>query len=138
MIESTQQAMAVVTDAHRTEAERERAIHYLEANPSPEATEALISALETDDYGVRWAAGKALAHMGEPALPPLLHALINRSDSPRLRKGAYQVLHENTSPWIQDHSQELLTVLRGRWSEIDTMRAAQQLLATLESAQSAS
>ncbi len=139
MIESTQQAIAILADGHRAEAERERAIHYLETDPSPEAITALVNALETDDYGVRWAAGKALAHMGKPALPILLHALINRCDSQRLRTGACQVLNENSSPWVREHSQDVVKTLRGRWAgDIPTMQAAQRFLSALESSGSAS
>ncbi len=58
------------------------------------AAQALVQTLEDEVIGIRWLAGEALIGLGHTALQPLLQALMQRSDSVRLRQGAHHVLHE--------------------------------------------
>jgi HEAT repeat protein len=59
---------------------------------SATAAPALVEALKDDGFGIRWLAGEGLIEIGRDALPALLHALIQYSDSIRLRAGAHHVL----------------------------------------------
>ena len=57
----------------------------------PRSAPALVSALEDVRSGIRWLAAEGLIVIGREALPPLLQALIDRSDSEWLREGAHHV-----------------------------------------------
>jgi HEAT repeat protein len=61
---------------------------------SPAATEALVRALEDEMFDIRWLAAEGLIVIGRDALEPLLHALLERSDSEWLREGVHHVLHD--------------------------------------------
>jgi HEAT repeat protein len=127
MIESTVQAIALLQNDILSELEREDAIHYLRDHPSPEAIEALVTALDDDDAGVRWSAGAALATLGEAALPTLLEAL-SKSPDVRLMEAARHVLHYNTSAKVRDETQELMRALKGPEAALATEVAARKLL----------
>ena len=64
-----------------------------EHTASIEAGKALVTALEDNEPGVRWLAADALVAMGPASLDPLLHGLLQRSESVWLREGAHHVLH---------------------------------------------
>ncbi len=57
----------------------------------PLAASAMVNALEDRDDDVRWLAAEGLAALGRDALQPLLSALIERSKSDSLCKGAHHV-----------------------------------------------
>jgi HEAT repeat protein len=61
---------------------------------SPAATQALIDALEDKMFDVRWISAEGLIAIGRDAVPPLLHRLLERADSYRIREGVHHVLHE--------------------------------------------
>jgi hypothetical protein len=73
---------------------RWEAAKTLEAIRDPLTAAALVTALEDENEDVRWVAGEALVALKDAALAPLLHALIKRSSSFWLCKGAHHVLHE--------------------------------------------
>ncbi len=58
----------------------------------PVAAAPLVERLEDKVLDVRWRAAEDLVKFGRAGLPPLLQALINRSDSVQLREGAHHVL----------------------------------------------
>jgi HEAT repeat protein len=59
----------------------------------PIAAFALVNALKDRDGDVRWLAAEGLAALGRDALPPLLAALIDPSDSDWMCEGAHHVCH---------------------------------------------
>jgi len=59
----------------------------------PIAAFALVNALKDRDGDVRWLAAEGLAALGRDALPPLLAALIDPSNSDCLCEGAHHVCH---------------------------------------------
>jgi HEAT repeat protein len=63
----------------------------------PRSVQALVQALEDDEFGVRWLAAEGLITVGYRSLAPLLQALLDRSESVRLREGAHHVLHDLVS-----------------------------------------
>ena len=128
MIKSTEEAIAILKNIRLSELERDDAIHYLQEYPSPEGMEALVAALQDDDSGVRWAAGAALAQLGEAGLPALLRALSRSGQDTLLRQGARHVLHYNASPRVRQQTQELMQALKGPGSAVATMEVAHALL----------
>lgn len=58
----------------------------------PAAAPALVRALRDDNSGVRWLAAEGLIGLGEKGLDPLLHALMQHSDSKKLRDGTHHIL----------------------------------------------
>ncbi len=129
MFENTAQAIAALQDAKLAEKQRVDAAHFLGADPSPEAIAALVTALEDDDHGVRWAAGSALGHLGEAALPALLNALTAPGVDKTLRDGARHVLTDNSSAQVRELSVPLVKALKGPEADIAAMQEAQKLLA---------
>jgi HEAT repeat protein len=80
---------------------------------SPAAAKALVRALEDEMFDIRWLAAEGLVVMGREALVPLLHALVERSDSEWLREGAHHVLHDlaRGRPDLRDILQPVLAAL---------------------------
>jgi HEAT repeat protein len=87
-------AVAPLTELLTAEEDRTRweAAKTLAEIADPAAAPALVRALEDENGGVRWLAGEGLIALGKAGLPPLLEALVERSDSVWLRKGAHHVL----------------------------------------------
>ncbi|APV44981.1 HEAT repeat-containing protein [Dehalogenimonas formicexedens] len=67
-----------------------------------DAIQTLISHLGDADYGIRWTAADNLIKIGEPALTPVLKAMISNSGSLPFRDGAHHFLTglvSGTSPF---------------------------------------
>lgn len=92
--------------------------------------EALVRALEDNIFDVRWLAAEGLIVMGRDALAPLLHALLERSDSEWLREGAHHVFHDLTrgSPDFNDILQPVLAALEDVEPAIQVPFAAKDAL----------
>jgi HEAT repeat protein len=100
--------------AHRNQWVRWEAAKALGQISDATAAEALVRALEDEVFDVRWLAAEGLITLGRGALLPLLHALVERSDSEWLREGAHHVFHD---------------LVKGR---LDLKDLLQPVLATLE------
>ena len=98
----------------------------------PAAVGALIRALEDEIFDVRWLAAEGLIAIGKPALVPLLHMLIEHSDSVRLHEGAYHVLHALHEKNLKVMLQPLLNALGGNEASLEVPFAAETALKSLE------
>lgn len=128
MIESTDQAIEILQDSSNSETEREHAFQFLQEHESRDGIDVLVASFEDDDYGVRWAAGSALAQYGESSMPSLLNALIKTDNDSRLREGAVHIIHNSTSRKFREDSKELLEALKGPSAAIASMEAAYGLM----------
>lgn len=133
MINSAAEAIAALKDVNLPEAERERGIHFLRDNPSPEGIEALVAVLNDDDFGVRWAASSALAVQGDAVLKPLLRMLLTSAGDPQIRDVAGRVLRDNASPDVRSDTSDLQKAMKGPEADIATMMEASRLLRQLSS-----
>ena len=79
--------------SHRKPHVRWEAAKALGGIADPIAAFALVNALKDRDGDVRWLAAEGLAALGRDALPPLLAALIDPSNSDWLCEGAHHVCH---------------------------------------------
>jgi hypothetical protein len=79
--------------SHRKPHVRWEAAKTLGGIADPIAAFALVNALKDRDGDVRWLAAEGLAALGRDALPPLLAALIDPSNSDWLCEGAHHVCH---------------------------------------------
>ena len=61
---------------------------------SPKSAQALVEALEDDQFSIRWLAAEGLIALGREGLRPLLEALWQTPNSIRLREGVHHVLHD--------------------------------------------
>jgi HEAT repeat protein len=82
---------------NRTEPTHWEAAKALSLISDPRSVQALVQALEDNEFGVRWLAAEGLITVGYCSLAPLLQALIDRPQSIRLREGAHHVLHDLVS-----------------------------------------
>lgn len=57
------------------------------------ASDALITALDDDNFDVRWLAAEGLISIGVPAVMPMLRRLLDRTQSQTFREGVHHVLH---------------------------------------------
>jgi HEAT repeat protein len=128
---SLEQALAVAVDTGRPALDREQAIHRLGNSPTPGVIAQLISLLEDNADGVRWAASTALIECGDAALKPLLQALLDQHDSVWLRRGAYRVFHDTKSYKVQQATAEVVKALSGPAAESTTTDAAARALMKL-------
>ena len=71
---------------------RLEAMRALGAIGGPQAIEALTKNLGDSDPGIRWAASDALFRVGEPAIVPVLKALISNGRSSPFREGVHHLL----------------------------------------------
>lgn len=132
MFESPAQATADLQNTRLAENQRAAAAHFLAADPTPEGIAALVVALKDGDHGVRWAAGTALAQIGEPAMPALLTALIGADVDKTLRDSARHVLTDNSSARVRELSVPLIKALKGPEADIAAMQEALKLLPSFE------
>ena len=128
MFETNAQAIAALQDMRLPESQRTEAAHFLVTDPTSDGIAALVAALSDGDHGVRWAAGTALAHIGEPAMNTLLNALIGPNVDKTLRDGARHVLTDNSSAHVRELSVPLVKALKGPEADIATMQEALKLL----------
>jgi HEAT repeat protein len=133
VITSPAQALEVLENNREEPADREAAVRYLKGNPTPAMIGRLVQALQDDEVGVRWEATVALAQLGETALPSVLMALADpkRVDDPRLREGAYHILHNGHGAASIDVT-DLLDALRGLAPDIAALVEANRLLRQIE------
>lgn len=132
MFESPAQAIADLQNTRLPENQRADAAHFLVADPTPAGIAALVVALNDGDHGVRWAAGAALAQIGEPAMPTLLTALIGADVAKALRDGARHVLTDNSSARVRELSVPLIKALKGPEADIAAMQEALKLLPSFD------
>ena len=104
--------------------ERAEAAMALGEIGDPHSATRLVEALEDRDFGIRWSAAAGLAHIGRPALPPLLSALTRKQDSEWLREGAHHVLKDMRVQGLSAEVQEVLAALEGSGPNTEVLTAA--------------
>jgi HEAT repeat protein len=128
MIQSSAQAIAILQDQHLPENQRTDAARFLATDTSDESIAALVAALSDADHGVRWAAGSALALLGDAAMPAMLSALLQPNVDKTLRDGVRHVLTDNRSAHVRQLSAPLVKALKGPEADIAAMQEAAKLL----------
>ena len=133
-IESEARAYHLLDDVHQAPYVREAAVRYLARHATPTAIQHMTLALNDDDFGVHWEAAASLAGLGMAALPTVLEALTkpDLAASPRMREGAYHVLHYNSAPEIRNYAGRLLKGLKGSAADITTLVEANRWLEQIE------
>jgi HEAT repeat protein len=111
---------------------RWEAAKALAAIADPAAAETLVKTLEDKVFDVRWLAAEGLINIGREGLVPLLHALIEHSDSPWLREGAHHVLHDLAAGDLKEILQPVVDSLQDVESAVETPIAAKAVLDKLE------
>lgn len=95
----------------------------------PRAADRLVQILiEDPDPGIRWLAAEGLIGLGAAGLPPLLEALIHRSDSAWLRQEAHHVLKALAAGPLEPLLRPVLQALEGLEPALQAPIAAQQAL----------
>ncbi len=131
MIETIEQATAVLQNEQATEKERVEAAHYLGQHGSEADAYVLVTALDDDDFGVHWAASAGLAQLGDAAMPALLKALVNSTCSSRTLEGAKHTFHTSSSQNVHAETKDLLQAMHGTTMNISTMQATSDLMQKL-------
>ncbi|MFN8440180.1 MAG: hypothetical protein U0175_05390 [Caldilineaceae bacterium] len=135
MIQSKEEALAIMHDLYRNTWEREEAIHYLRKQTLNEhEIEALVEQLRDTAAGVRWAAGSALAAAGQIAIVPLLRALTGSNVNSLLLASAHHVLHDTIDVDARKQAEPLLDAIRGPGADVAAMTEAAHWLSRLEAA----
>ena len=105
----------------------------------PQAVDALVHALDDEKFSIRWLAAEGLIATGMPSVVPLLRALIDQSDSVRLREGAHHVFQDLVGrrlliePAVRGQISAVLAALRGVEPVVETPLAAYNALKALRS-----
>lgn len=130
MITSVSQAVQLLDDVRADAVQREMAAHYLEQHPDRTIVQRLVTALEDDDPGVRWASAEALSKLGQHALVDMLMALMDplRVGSPLLREGVYHAIYHNLDPHITLQASALMQAMHGPAADLASMEEAFHLL----------
>jgi len=116
------------SDNHKLKEESARVLGTIK---NREAAEALIGALESDIFDVRWLAGEGLISIGDAALEPAFSALTKRPDSTLIREGIHRVLHGIYRESNQDLIKPVLLALEGPESRLEVPLAAEAALNSL-------
>jgi hypothetical protein len=108
----------------------QEAIHFLAGLEGCVECEALVRALQSDDFSVSWKAGLMLAWMGWKSIPAILHALVDpkRVGDQRLRNGVVHIIHSFQDHAIHTELAPLLKALTGPAADLATMREANLLI----------
>jgi hypothetical protein len=111
----------------------QEAIHFLAGLEGCAECEALVRALQNDDFSVRWQASLMLAWMGWKAVPAILSALIDpqRVGDQRLRQSVIHTIHSFQEQAIRSQFAPLLKALSGLAADLATMREASLLYAKI-------
>jgi len=131
MFDSIEQAIAVLQDTNEDSLKRVDAVHYLGELGTDEAIQALVAALEDDDYGVRWAAADELAKMGKKGAIAVLRKLLDPEASARVFEMAVHVFKDNGDILIRSKSEALVKALEEDYTTIEAMTEASKLLSEL-------
>jgi HEAT repeat protein len=125
-IKSETEAVQILDDSFRESLDREEAVRFLAQTRNEKAIERLVQALQDDDFGVRWEASVVLARLGNKALPNLLKALMDPKlvGDPRLRRGAFRVLHHMQSASRPRSVGKLMKALRSPAADLVSMEEA--------------
>jgi hypothetical protein len=118
--------------AHGEVRVRWEAAKALQQMADPAIAPALVSALEDDDSGVQWIAAEGLAFLGREGVVPLLNALMTRSDSSRLRRGAHHVLRLLIDESLKKEMAPVVTALEELEPVLEVPVAAHRALVALE------
>lgn len=99
------------------ERERWEAAKTLGQIRDPGAARLLAEAMDDDRFDVHWIATEGLIHLGDRSVAPVLHQLVERAHSVRIREGAERVLGE-VSRTVDDEDlselvREVLEALHG-------------------------
>lgn len=99
---------------------------------TPGSSERLARLLQDDDGGVRWVAADALIAIGPSALPAVLRALIDHSESAVMREGAHHILrafseNKRVAPLVAP----ILSGLEGPAAPVACLAPAEDALRTL-------
>jgi len=97
----------------------------------PTAAKALITCLEDDLLEVRWRAAEDLISFGRQGLIPLLRALINRSESVKLREGAHHALRSLSIGGLREIVTPVIAALEGVEPALTVPQAAHTALEAL-------
>jgi hypothetical protein len=100
---------------------------------SPQAAQALVEALQDDEFSVRWLAAEGLIAISEDSLKPLLTALVNNPQSALLREGAHHVLHDlvhrlSLKPPLRKQVEPVLAALNDIEPAVEVPPVAEQAL----------
>ena len=98
---------------------------------NPESIQALLEALSDKQFEIRWLAAEGLIRIGRKAIVPLLEALVEHSDSYRLREGIHHVLHDINRGNIRKVLRPVLMALEGPEPSLEVPYAAQAVLDVL-------
>jgi HEAT repeats len=133
-ISSSIQAMEILDDVREDAAIREAAIRYLAEDPTPTVIARLVQTLQDDDFSVRWEAARVLALQGEAAVLEVLRALTDpeRVGDPRLREGAFHILHNNTVSVPVPMAELLEALHEGPAADITSLVEADRVLRQFE------
>ena len=125
---TVEEALKILKNTNLSENERVNAVRSLAHRRTPETIDVLISTLDDDDPGVRWAAADALAAFGEMAYPSLLRALVQPDVDYLIRQGAVHILNQNASERIRKETRSLQKALKAPGTSIYAMEEANKLL----------
>jgi HEAT repeat protein len=124
---------ALVTALTHTDSQvRWRAARILGRIRDRSAADALVLALEDDVAEVSWRAAEALGALGEDGLAALLHALMARSHSSRLRQGAHHVVRLFDSTPLAEQLKEVRNALESAAPIVAVPVAAYHAIVHLE------
>ncbi|MFP4059381.1 MAG: HEAT repeat domain-containing protein [Bacteroidota bacterium] len=93
---------------------RWEAAKTLEGIATEQAIGPLIELLEDKLSDIRWIAAIGLIKIGEPAVRPLLEAIIDKSDSYYLDKGAHHVLKSLENEELRDKLKPVIGALKNK------------------------
>jgi HEAT repeat protein len=130
MFTSLEDALQTLDDPQADSLKRVEAVHFLAEQDNDEALARLVTLLEDDDYGVRWAAADALAKKGARGAVAVARGILDPKSSARLYEMAVHVFKDNSDILVRSKAEGLVKALEAN-HPIQTMTEASNLLKAL-------
>jgi len=125
------EGLLVAGQAHAAQ-QRWEAAKALSQIVDPAAVGVLVKTLEDKTFDLCWLAAEGLINIGKPSLVPLLHRLIEKTDSVWVREGAHHVFHDIHDPNLKLVLRPVLDALEDSDTHIQIPFAAEAALKSLE------
>ena len=113
------------------ESKRWEAIKLIQQIGNDETINVLLTALEDDEFSIRWLASEGVINMGKHGIIPLLETIIQKPSSTYLKRSAHHILKELRRTGIFKDNYGLVEAIANEYEDSIILLKIKQTLRTL-------